>query len=138
MASMEDSSPQPAASGRNSKRWLLPALLLLMLVLAVSAGVMAVVAPAALITLRDLLIIWIALAALLAGVALVVLAQQLAQLTRMLREEIKPMLEDVGATISTVRGTARFLSENLAEPVIKVSTSIALLRRLLALFTGGR
>ena len=135
---MEDSSPQPAASGRNSKRWLLPALLLLMLVLAVSAGVMAVVAPAALITLRDLLIIWIALAALLAGVALVVLAQQLAQLTRMLREEIKPMLEDVGATISTVRGTARFLSENLAEPVIKVSTSIALLRRLLALFTGGR
>ena len=135
---MKDSSPQPAASGRNSKRWLLPALLLLMLVLAVSAGVMAVVAPAALITLRDLLIIWIALAALLAGVALVVLAQQLAQLTRMLREEIKPMLEDVGATISTVRGTARFLSENLAEPVIKVSTSIALLRRLLALFTGGR
>ena len=135
---MEDSSPQPAASGRNSKRWLLPALLLLMLVLAVSAGVMAVVAPAALITLRDLLIIWIALAALLAGVALVVLAQQLAQLTRMLREEIKPMLEDVGDTISTVRGTARFLSENLAEPVIKVSTSIALLRRLLALFTGGR
>ena len=138
MASMEDSSPQPAASGRNSKRWLLPALLLVMLVLAVSAGVMAVVAPAVLITLRDLLIIWIALAALLAGVALVVLAQQLSQLSRMLREEIKPMLEDVGDTISTVHGTARFLSENLAEPVIKVSTSIALLRRLLALFTGGR
>jgi hypothetical protein len=98
----------------------------------------AVLSPAALTTLRDLLIIWIALAALLASVALVVLAQQVAQLSRMLREEIKPMLEDVGDTIHTVHGTARFLSENLAEPVIKVSTSIALLRRLLALFTGGR
>lgn len=138
MATMEDSSAQPAAGGRNNKRWLLPTLLVVMLVLAVSASVVAVLSPAALITLRDLLIIWIALAALLAGVALVVLAQQVAQLTRMLREEIKPMLEDVGDTISTVHGTARFLSENLAEPVIKVSTSIALLRRLLALFTGGR
>jgi hypothetical protein len=135
---MQDSSPQPAASGRTNKRWLLPALLVAMLVLAGSASVVAVLSPAALTTLRDLLIIWIALAALLASVALVVLAQQVAQLTRMLREEIKPMLEDVGDTISTVHGTARFLSENLAEPVIKVSTSIALLRRLLALFTGGR
>lgn len=135
---MQDSSPQPAAGGRTNKRWLLPALLAAMLVLAVSASVVAVLSPAALTTLRDLLIIWIALAALLAGVALVVLAQQVAQLTRMLREEIKPMLEDVGDTISTVHGTARFLSENLAEPVIKVSTSIALLRRLLTLFTGAR
>jgi hypothetical protein len=135
---MQDSSPQPAASGRTNKRWLLPALLVAMLVLAGSASVVAVLSPAALTMLRDLLIIWIALAALLASVALVVLAQQVAQLTRMLREEIKPMLEDVGDTISTVHGTARFLSENLAEPVIKVSTSIALLRRLLALFTGGR
>ncbi len=135
---MQDSSPQPAASGRTNKRWLLPALLVAMLALAVSASVVAVLSPAALTTLRDLLIIWIALSALLAGVALVVLVQQVAQLTRMLREEIKPMLEDVGDTISTVHGTARFLSENLAEPVIKVSTSIALLRRLLALFTGGR
>lgn len=135
---MQDSSPQPAASGRTNKRWLLPALLVAMLVLVGSASVVAVLSPAALTMLRDLLIIWIALAALLASVALVVLAQQVAQLSRMLREEIKPMLEDVGDTISTVHGTARFLSENLAEPVIKVSTSIALLRRLLALFTGGR
>ena len=39
---MQDSSPQPAASGKTNKRWLLPALLVAMLVLAVSASVVAV------------------------------------------------------------------------------------------------
>jgi ribose 1,5-bisphosphokinase PhnN len=135
---MEESPRQAVPDGKRARRWALPVLAAAMLVIASGAVAIAFVSPAALSTLRDLLIVWIALAALLAGVALVVLAQQLAQLARTLREEIKPMLEDVGDTISTVQGTARFLSENLAEPVIKVSTSIALLRRLLALFTAGR
>lgn len=135
---MEDSPRQAVPSSKHARRWALPVLAAVMLAIASGAIAIAFVSPAALSTLRDLLIVWIALAALLAGVALVVLAQQLAQLARTLREEIKPMLEDVGDTISTVQGTARFLSENLAEPVIKVSTSIALLRRLLALFTAGR
>ena len=135
---MEESPQQAVPGGKRARRWALPVLAAAMLVIASGAVAIAFVSPAALSTLRDLLIVWIALAALLASVALVVLAQQLAQLARTLREEIKPMLEDVGDTISTVQGTARFLSENLAEPVIKVSTSIALLRRLLALFTAGR
>ena len=135
---MEESPRQAVPDGKRARRWALPVLAALMLVIASGATAIAFVSPAVLSTLRDLLIVWIALAALLASVALVVLAQQLAQLARTLREEIKPMLEDVGDTISTVQGTARFLSENLAEPVIKVSTSIALLRRLLALFTAGR
>lgn len=135
---MKESPRQAVPDGKRARRWALPVLAAAMLVIASGAVAIAFVSPEALSTLRDLLIVWIALAALLAGVALVVLAQQLAQLARTLREEIKPMLEDVGDTISTVQGTARFLSENLAEPVIKVSTSIALLRRLLALFTIGR
>ena len=135
---MEESPRQAVPDGKRARRWALPVLAAAMLVIASGAVAIAFVSPEALSTLRDLLIVWIALAALLASVALVVLAQQLAQLARTLREEIKPMLEDVGDTISTVQGTARFLSENLAEPVIKVSTSVALLRRLLALFTAGR
>lgn len=76
-------------------------------------------------TLRDLVIIAFALEILVVGVALIVVAVQLARLLHLLRHEIKPILEQASDTIGALRGTARLVSENVAAPVVKLSGALA-------------
>ncbi len=83
--------------------------------------------------IRDIFIIFMALESLVIGVALVVLIVQLAALINLLQHEIKPIIDSTNETVSTLRGTAAFLSDNLAEPVIKLNEYLAVLRRLLEL-----
>ena len=87
--------------------------------------------------IRDIVIIWIALEALVIGIVLIVLAIQIARLTSLLRQEIKPILENTGDTIKTLRGTARFVSDNITNPVVKVSGAIAGVKRFIGLLTPG-
>ena len=70
---------------------------------------------------RDIFIIFMAFESLIIGVALVILIVQLALLTNLLQNEIKPIIDSTNETVNTVRGTATFLSDNLAEPVIKLN-----------------
>ncbi|MFQ5406879.1 MAG: hypothetical protein ACE5FI_00460 [Anaerolineales bacterium] len=94
--------------------------------------------PAQTETLRDVFIIWIAFLALLIGVGLVVLSVQVARLVNLLQNEIKPMLENTNEAINAVRGTAMFVSENLTEPVVKMSSTVAGIQRFLQLLTPSR
>ena len=64
-------------------------------------------------------------AALMIGVAMVVLIFQLAVLTNMLQHEIKPILDSTNETVNTLRGTTAFLSENLVAPVVKLNAYMA-------------
>jgi hypothetical protein len=66
----------------------------------------------------------------LVGVVLVILIIQLARLTNLLQNEIKPILESTNDTVNTIRGTSVFLSENLVGPVIKLNEYIAGLVKL--------
>ena len=84
--------------------------------------------------IRDVFIIFMALESLIIGAALVVLIIQIAMLTNLLNNEIKPMLEATNETISTLRGTTQFLSENLVEPVIKLNSYVAGLQKMLDIF----
>jgi hypothetical protein len=84
--------------------------------------------------IRDIFIIFMAFESLIIGVALIVLIIQLASLTNLLQNELKPILQSTNETISTLRGTSEFLSENLVEPVIKLNSSIAGLRRFFEIF----
>ena len=84
--------------------------------------------------IRDVFIIFLALESLVIGVALVVLAVQLATLINLLQNEVRPMLESANETLNTLRGTTIFLSENLVEPVMKLNEYLASLRRVLELF----
>jgi hypothetical protein len=84
--------------------------------------------------IRDIFIIFLAFESLIIGVALIVLIIQLASLTNLLQNELKPILQSTNETISTLRGTSEFLSENLVEPVIKLNSSIAGLRRFFEIF----
>jgi hypothetical protein len=80
--------------------------------------------------IRDIFIIFMALESFIIGIALIVLIVQLATLINLLQNEIKPILNSTSETVNTLRGTATFLSNNLAEPVIKLNESVAVIRKL--------
>lgn len=84
--------------------------------------------------IRDVFIIFMALEALVIGVALVVLIIQIASLINLVQNEIKPILKSTTDTVNTLKGTTDFLSQNLVDPVIKLNGSLAGLKRLLDIF----
>jgi len=76
-------------------------------------------------TFRDIFIIFMALESLVIGFVLIILIVQLARLINLLQNEIKPIIASTNETVNTLRGTSRFLSDNMVEPVIKVNEYLA-------------
>jgi hypothetical protein len=83
--------------------------------------------------LRDIAIILMAIESLFIGLALIILIIQIARLTNLIENEVKPILDSTNETVSNLRGTTKFLSDNLVEPVIKLNELMAVLQRLLEL-----
>ncbi len=88
--------------------------------------------PAAAAVLRDIFIIFLGLGAfviILLLIALVVITVYLVikvnDLVQLLDREIKPVLVRLQGTMSTVQGTATFLSDHAAQPVINTASTIA-------------
>jgi hypothetical protein len=84
--------------------------------------------------IRDIFIIFMAIESLVIGAALIILVIQVASLINLLQNEVKPILDATNETVNTLRGTTTFLSENLVEPVIKLNSYLAGLRRFFQLF----
>jgi hypothetical protein len=82
-------------------------------------------------TLRDIAIIVVAVETIIINALLILLVWQIWRLIKMIREEIKPILEDTKETVGTVRGTADFVSSNVVDPVVKTSGKIAGFRQTL-------
>ncbi len=105
----------------------------LLLLALIVGGVFAVIAlvnnPDQTETIRDIVIIFMAVESLVIGLVLIILIVQLAQLTTLLRNEVKPILDSTNETLGTVRGTTAFLSDNLVKPVVRVNSAVAALRR---------
>src|SRR5512137_783529 len=89
-------------------------------------------------TIRDIFIILMAVESLIIGAALVVLMIQVASLINLIQNEVKPILQSTSDTVNTLRGTTEFLSENLVEPVIKLNSYLAGLRKVLGFFGKQR
>ena len=89
-------------------------------------------------TLRDVFIILVAFEFMVVGLALVILVVQLAKLVNLLQNEVRPILESTTEAANTLRGTARFLSDNLVGPVMKVNSLAAALRRAADMLNLGR
>ncbi|MFH1447043.1 MAG: hypothetical protein ABIG43_06515 [Chloroflexota bacterium] len=83
--------------------------------------------------IRDVFIIFMALETLVVGVALVILIIQLAILTNLLQNEVKPILDSTSEAVNTLKGTIRFVSDNLTEPVIKLNEKLAMGKRIIGL-----
>ncbi len=75
--------------------------------------------------IADVFIIFMALESLMIGFVLIILIVQLARLINLLQNEIKPIVESTNETVSTLRGTTQFLSDNLSEPVIRLNEYFA-------------
>lgn len=111
-------------------------IVLVLVLLVVIAGIVFLATQSPIVTqhVRDIFIILLALQMFVIGVALIVLIIQLATLTNLLQNEVKPILHSTTDTVNTLKGTVKFLSDNMTEPVIKLNSSIASLNKLLGLF----
>ncbi len=120
------------------RRYVILAAIVILLLLAaiVVLVILAVKNPVHTETFRDIAIIALAAESSLIGLALIVLIVQVARLTNMLEFEIKPILENTSDTVSTVRGTAAFMSERMVTPIIKASGYASGAARFVAAVTG--
>ena len=85
---------------------------------------------------RDVAIIVLALESIVIGVLLALLLWQVRGLTRLLQDEVKPILDDARETAGTIKGTTRLVSETIVTPAVKVSSFVTGVRRTLELILG--
>ncbi len=91
--------------------------------------------------IRDVFIIFMALESIILMLAMVIMIFQMSILINLLQNEVKPILESTNETVSTLRGTTKFVSDNVAEPLIKLNEYLAGLQQLFHLtgmFKPGR
>lgn len=120
------------AERRNRQMTITIAISLLVFIALIALSVFGLTRDASLTeNIRDIFIIFLALESLIIGVALVILIIQLASLINLLQNEIKPILDATNETIATLRGTTTFLSENLVDPVVELSSYLAGFQRLM-------
>jgi hypothetical protein len=114
---------------------------IVLLVAAVVGGIFLVLTlvrnPAQAETWRDIVIIFLGAESLMLGLALIILMVQLARLTALIQDEVRPMLQSTNDTLDTLRGTTRFLSDNLVSPVVRANGAAAALRRVIDLVRGA-
>ena len=89
-------------------------------------------------TIRDLVIIFMALEGILIILAVSVLTLQVARLVNLLQNEVKPILENTQETVKTAQTTVEFMSDNLTEPLIRASGFTAGMSVLLTNLFGIR
>lgn len=126
--------PAPKPSGVNRRTVLAASLAVLIVILVVGAFAL-IVRSGATGVVRDIFIILLAVVMTVIGLLLLVLIYQLALLTRMLNEEIKPLLQNLQETASTARGTTVFLSEHVVQPVIGAAGTMAGFARIVGLLS---
>jgi uncharacterized membrane protein YhaH (DUF805 family) len=82
-------------------------------------------------TVRDVIIIILALESLVVGTLMLVLVVQVIALVKMLREEVKPLLQSAQDTLESTRGTTTFVSKKVIAPAIAVASTVAGVRRVI-------
>jgi hypothetical protein len=89
--------------------------------------------------IRDAAIVLLAVESVIIGILLALTLVQIRKLVRLLREEIAPMLDTANETLNTVQGTTKFVSKNVVNPLIQVSSvSAGTLQTLRSLLFLGR
>jgi hypothetical protein len=99
-------------------------LVLLTIIVLVTVGMLRMEAETT-AKIADIFIVFMALESLIIGLVLIILIIQLARLINLLQHEIKPIVESTNETVSTLRGTTQFISDNLSEPLIKINEYLA-------------
>jgi hypothetical protein len=92
----------------------------------------------AVVLIRDIAIIVLAVESLIIGGLLVVLLLEIRGLTRMLQEEVEPILESTKETATTVRGTTVFLSDTFVKPLINAVGYASAANRVMSVLARGK
>jgi hypothetical protein len=87
--------------------------------------------------LRDLAIIVLAVESIVIGIAMIFLILQVRRLTRLLEEEIRPILKSARRTVGMVQGTTSLVSETLVTPAVKIGQMSAGIRRTVEVLVRG-
>jgi hypothetical protein len=80
---------------------------------------------------RDIAIVVLALESIVIGIVLVLMLWQVRSLTRLLQDQLKPMLDSMRETVGTVKGTTSLVSETIVTPAVKIGGFFAGARRAL-------
>lgn len=80
---------------------------------------------------RDIAIVVLALESIVIGVVLVLMLWQVRSLTKLVQEQIKPVLDSMRETVGTVKGTTSLVSETIVTPAVKIGGFFAGARRAL-------
>ncbi len=140
--SLPEPLPQAETTGpktSTARVWLFVILAVVLLGLLVFGIVMLALAPEGTTArVRDIFIIFMALESLILGVGLIILIVQLATLINLLQNEIKPILDSTNQTVSNLKGTTQFLSNNLVEPIMKLNEYLAGLKKLFEIIRPDR
>lgn len=133
----QDSREEPSSQEKSEEKWLPKILALIGFLVVIALIVLGLIfllnKDNSDVTrqIRDVFIIFIALVSLIIGTTLVILIVQLATLINLLQNEIRPIINSTNETVNTLKGTVKFLSDNLTEPVIKANTFLAKIRRII-------
>lgn len=88
--------------------------------------------------IRDFFLILMGLMSMVTSITLVILLLQLARLINLLQNELRPMMDSTNETLAHLRGTTVFLSDNIAEPLIKLNEYMAGFSQLVQILGLGR
>lgn len=88
--------------------------------------------------IRNFVIIILTVEGILIGVAFAVFVAQIARLVNLLQNETKPILENAQETVKVTSGTARFVGDNVARPLIVTGGFLAGARSILGDLGGIR
>ncbi|GEM_PF-407985 len=136
-ASSAENAAQTAAANKSSGKGLqrvvliaaggLIGLIVLLFLLAIGLAVFTNVeqSGAVIRLIRDLVIIFLGLEGILIILSLSILVLQIARLIGLLQTEIKPILENTQQTVKTAQTTVEFVSENVTQPIIRISGFIS-------------
>lgn len=136
----EKQTQQPALTAADRVRLILIAIagILILAGLVIAAIFLFNQGPEVTGQVRDIFLVFMVLEFLVIGAALIILIIQLAILTNLIQNEMRPILNATLETVNTLRGTTQFISDNLAEPIIKLNEYLAGVKKFLDIFRGFR
>ena len=125
-------APEEKSSGMDIKRMvviggavLIGAIALVLILGVILAATNSTTVATIVQIVRDIVIILLALEGILIVLALAILILQVARLINLLQTEVKPVLDNAQETMKTAQGTMEFVTNNVAEPIIKASGFLA-------------
>jgi hypothetical protein len=86
--------------------------------------------------LRDIAVIFIVLTSVVTVIFLAGITAALVYLVFQIKDRVIPLLEEATGTVTRVRGTTNFITEEAVKPLIEMKSQYARIRRMSKIVTG--